>query len=176
MVRGRSPTSRDADHSRHRCLEPLRRRRSQPLHVSVHFNGWGNFPNPNGYTNSKKIHAYFEGEFVKHNLSRAAVTEVGPYKPCDCSIEQQTRALLLNSLAHVEPLYQLEKEGGFKRGEPRGIAFAQERLWAGAQALRDMIVDAWFDSAQAPVGYPMVNVRDIESGKVRATRNLFGSD
>jgi len=37
----------------------------------------------------------------------------------------------------------------------RGIAFAVERLSAGAQALRDMIVDAWFDSEQAQVGYPM---------------------
>jgi len=26
---------------------------SQPLHVSVHLNGWGNFPNPNGYSDSK---------------------------------------------------------------------------------------------------------------------------
>jgi hypothetical protein len=39
-----------------------------------------------------------------------------------------------------------------------------------------MIVDAWFDSATTPVGCPMVNVRDIESGKVRATRELFGVD
>ena len=86
------------------------------------------------------------------------------------------RALLLNSLARVEPLYQLEKEGGFAPGDSRGVAFAVERLSAGAQALRDMIVDAWFDSEQTPVGYPMVNVRDIESGKVRVTRELFGAD
>jgi hypothetical protein len=104
------------------------------------------------------------------------VTEIGPYKPCDCTIEQETRALLLTSLARLEPLYQLEKEGGFEAGNPRGIAFVEERLWAGAQALRDMIVDAWFDSEQTSVGYPMVNVRDIESGKVRATRDLFGAD
>ena len=26
------------------------------------------------------------------------------------------------------------------------------------------------------VGYPMVNVRDIESGRVRAMRQLFGDD
>jgi len=32
-----------------------------------------------------------------------------------------------------------------------------------------------FDSEQTPVGYPMVNMRDIESGKVRATRELFGA-
>src|SRR5262245_16215001 len=46
---------------------------SQPMHVSVHFNGWGDYPNPIGFTNSKKIHAYFEGEFVKKNLKRDAV-------------------------------------------------------------------------------------------------------
>jgi hypothetical protein len=39
-----------------------------------------------------------------------------------------------------------------------------------------MIVNAWQDSAQTPVGYPMVNVRDIEGGKIRATRDLFGAD
>ena len=39
-----------------------------------------------------------------------------------------------------------------------------------------MIVDAWEDNATTPVGYPMVNVRDIESGKVRATRDPFGAD
>jgi hypothetical protein len=27
-----------------------------------------------------------------------------------------------------------------------------------------MIVDAWLDSANTPVSYPMVKVRDIESG------------
>jgi hypothetical protein len=150
---------------------------SQPLHVSVHFNGWGNFPNPNGYTDSKKIHASFEGEFVKRNLSRQAVAaEVGPYETCNCTIEEQIRTLLLASLAQVVPLYMLEKEGGFRRSDPRGVAFAEARLAAGAMALRNMIVEAWLDSAQTPIGYPMVNVRDIESGKVRVTRELMGAD
>lgn len=149
---------------------------SQPLHVSVHFNGWGDYPNPNGYT-TRKIHAYFEGEFVRRNLRRAAVAaEVGPYQPCGCSIEDRTKALILASLAQVGPLYALEKEGAFKQGDARGAVFATTRLAAGAQAVRDMIVQAWEDSANTPVGYPMVNVRDIESGKVRATRELFGAD
>jgi len=39
-----------------------------------------------------------------------------------------------------------------------------------------MIYDAWRASAEGMVGYPMVNVRDIESGKVRATRELMGAD
>jgi hypothetical protein len=58
----------------------------------------------------------------------------------------------------------LEKESSFKRGNPQGVDFATARLAAGAMVLRNMIVDAWQDSAQMPVGYPMVNVRDIESG------------
>ena len=123
---------------------------------------WGDYANPNGYTNSKKIHAYFEGEFVKRNLSRAVVAAaVGPYRICNCTIEEEMLALLLNSLSRVEPLYQLEKEGGFKPGDSRGIAFAVERLSAGAQALRDMIVDAWFDSEETPIGAIQAGVHSI---------------
>ena len=73
------------------------------------------------------------------------------------------------------PLYDLEKQGGFKAGNQRGIEFATARLAAGAQFIRDMIVDAWLASATAMVGYPMVNVRDIESGKVRVSRELMGA-
>src|SRR5262245_2355532 len=117
---------------------------SQPLHVSVHYNGWGDIANPKGYT-TKPIHAYFEGEFVKRNLARSAVaSEVPPYQPCAaCSIKQSTRALLLESMAEVEPFYALEKQGALKRGDPRGVAFAIARLATGATALRNMIVEAW---------------------------------
>ncbi len=149
---------------------------SQPLHVSVHYEGWGAYPNPNGYT-TRDIDFQFEGEFVRDNLVRSAIAaEVGPYRPCGCSIEDRTKELLLASLAHVEPLYALEKNGGFARGDRRGIDFANARLAVGATVVRDMIVDAWFASADTPVGYPMVNVRDIESGEVRATLELFKGD
>jgi hypothetical protein len=110
-------------------------------------------------------------------LKRSTVAaEVEPFKDCKCSIGEQTRVLLLASLAQVGPLYALEKQGGFERSDPRGIAFATKRLAAGAQATRDMIVNAWLGSANTPVGYPMVNVRDIESGEVRATPELFRAD
>lgn len=149
---------------------------SQPLHVSVHDEGWGPYPNPNDYT-MKDFDAYFEGEFVRDNLTRAAVAAaVGSYRPCNCSIEDRIRALLLASLAQLEPLYALEKNGGLEPRDPRGIAFTTARLAAGAMAVRDLIIDAWLASADAPVGYPMVNVQDIENGKVRATRHLFKND
>jgi hypothetical protein len=150
---------------------------TQPMHVSIHIAGWGKSPNPNGYTDDKNFHALFEGEFVKDNLVRAEVAaKVAPYRACNCSIEEATRTLLLATLAEVGPLYALQKDGGFAKGDPRGIAFTTARLAAGATAVRDMIVEAWLASADTPVGYPMVNMRDIESGKVKVTRDLFGAD
>jgi hypothetical protein len=150
---------------------------SQPMHVSVHFNGWGDYPNPSGFTSSNKIHAYFEGEFVKANVKRETVAAlVAPYEDCRCSIQDETQKLLTLTLANVAPLYEIEKQGGFRANDQRGIEFATARLAAGAHFIRDMIMDAWLASATAMVGYPMVDVRDIETGKVRATRSLMGAD
>ena len=149
---------------------------SQPLHVTVHYNGWGKYPNPQGYTTSK-IHAYFEGEFVRSNLRREAVAaQVVAYETCGCSMQDKTRRLLALSLSNVVPLYQLELQGGFRSGNRWGADFVTLRLATGAQFARDMIYDAWMASADGMVGYPMVNVRDIESGHVRATRELMGAD
>ena len=67
-------------------------------------------------------------------------------------------------------------QGGFRSGNRWGADFVTLRLATGAQFARDMIYDAWLASAEGMVGYPMVNVRDIESGQVRATRELMGAD
>ena len=64
--------------------------------------------------------------------------------------------------------------GGFDPGNRWGIDFATMRLATGAQFARDMLYEAWIASSKTMVGYPMVNVGDIESGKVRATRELIG--
>lgn len=149
---------------------------SQPLHVTIHYNGWTGQPNPAGYT-TDKIHAHVEGAFVAKNLARAAVkARVVPYADCTCTVQERTRTLIARSLAQVVPLYALHKDGGFRAGDPRGIAFDTDRLAAGAQALRDLVVDAWRASADAAVGYPMVNLRDLASGKAKATRLLMRPD
>ena len=46
---------------------------SQPLHVTVHFNGWRPGPNPRGYTLAP-VHGPFEGELVHHSVAEVAVT------------------------------------------------------------------------------------------------------
>jgi len=39
-----------------------------------------------------------------------------------------------------------------------------------------MIVDAWLASANMGVGYPMINVREVEAGRRLLTRKDFGGD
>ena len=150
---------------------------SQPLHVSVHFDGWGPFPNPHGFSIKRGIHAQFEGAFVRANVQRATVLQTVPaYRACICTIQDRARAVILGSHREVVPFYELEKAGAFTDGTAAGIAFAVSRLAAGAAATRDMVIDAWRASADMSVGYPMISVRDIESGKYVLTRDDFGRD
>jgi hypothetical protein len=149
---------------------------SQPLHVTLHYNGWGEFPNPKGYTTAR-VHGPFEEAFVRANVTRAMVrSAMGPMTSCGCSIEQRTAAYLGVTGAQVEPFYQLEKAGGFKDADPRGVAFARVRLGAGATELRDQIEEAWKASATASVGWPAVKVEDVLAGKVDPYEALYGKD
>jgi hypothetical protein len=150
---------------------------SQPLHVSEHFDGWGPFPNPRGFSTAKGMHANFEGAFVRANVDREAVKRsVAPYRPCPCSVQDRARALILESHGLVVAFYELEQKGAFTDRTEPGVTFATGRLAAGAATLRDMIVDAWRASADMGVGYPMIVVRDIEAGKRILTRDDFGRD
>jgi hypothetical protein len=83
--------------------------------------------------------------------------------------------VLTLTLANVVHLHEIEKQEGFKAHNQRGIDFTTARLATGAQFIRDMVYDAWLASADAMVGYPTVNIRDSEAGKVRATRGLLRS-
>lgn len=149
---------------------------SQPLHVTIHFNGWGPFPNPNGYT-LQHVHAFFEGEFVRNGVTAGAVrAAMAPYRDCKCDIEHWTSAYLAATTAQVTPFYDLQKAGGFNPGDARGRTFTAERLAAGASALRDLVVDAWRSSASRRVGWPEVNVADVEAGKLDPFDSLYGVD
>jgi len=150
---------------------------SQPMHVSIHFDGWGPFDNPRGFSTRRGLHAHFEGAFVRANIQREQVKNVvAPYRTCDCSIQDRARTLIETSRAAIVPLYELELKGAFADGDEAGIAFVNARLASSAAALRDMIVDAWHASADMGVGYPMISVRDIEAGRRILTRDDFGRD
>jgi hypothetical protein len=148
----------------------------QPMHVTVHYNGWGAFPNPDGYTQDH-IHAPFEGDFVRAYVSEAAVrAAMTPYVDCHCDIAHWTAAYLAATGAQVRPLYDLLKAGGLVAGDARGRAFAAARLGAGASALRDLVVDAWRASASGRVGWPAIRVADVETGALDPYDSLYGTD
>jgi hypothetical protein len=149
---------------------------SQPMHVSVHFNGWGDYPNPNGYTNAR-IHLPFEGAFVHDNVRIEDVRRrMPPPRDCGCPIQARTSDYLATTQKTVEPFYQLEKAGAFQVGDGPGKAFAVAGLAAGASELRDMVVAAWVASDEITVGWPETKVTDIESGRVDPYLILYGID
>jgi hypothetical protein len=151
---------------------------SQPMHLSVHYNGWGDYPNPNGYTQSRSTHSSFEGPLAKAVADEAQVKALMPaYVDCTCSIETRVVGYLTTTWKLTEPLYALEKAGGLVESDPRGKAFTQARLAAGATALRDLVTGAWRDSANGKIGYrPEISVADVESGKADPWLDLYGKD
>ncbi|MFZ1988584.1 MAG: S1/P1 Nuclease [Alphaproteobacteria bacterium] len=149
---------------------------SQPLHVTVHYDGWGPGPNPSKFT-EERIHARFEGAFVRDNATEASVlAAMPPYHDCKCEIAAATAQYLRATNTQVAPLYTIEKKGSFKAKNKEEIAFATARLAAGAAELRDLIVDAWHASGSQAVGYPPTPLADVESGKVDAYALLYGND
>jgi hypothetical protein len=122
---------------------------SQPLHVTIQYNGWTG-PNPNGYTTEHKIHSQFESVFVSANVKAADVAPLVAAAQPKVLTDEWTDYMdyLRHSGTLVEKTYQIEKAGGFTgAGTPEGKTFTEERLAAGAIQLRDMIYTAWIRSA-----------------------------
>ncbi len=147
---------------------------SQPLHITVHYNGWGHYPNPHGYSESHRIHSMFESEFVAAHVTlaevRARMTLDAVAQPgallTQRELAARVGAYLRGSARAVPELYAIEKAGGFEHATPQAVGFTAEQLARGASMLRDLVTLAWNDSLNASVGYPEVPVRDILSGKV----------
>jgi hypothetical protein len=149
---------------------------SQPLHVTVHFNGWGSYPNSEGFTEAR-VHARFEGVFVRDNVGAVEVrAAMVPFSDCDCPLEARIAAYLGATNTQVTPLYRLYKAGGFEPGDPRGRKFTAMRLAAGASELRDLTILAWRTSATLPAGFPGVTVAEVLAGKVDPFDSFYGLD
>lgn len=135
---------------------------SQPLHTTVHFDGW-----EERYPGSKGLHSHFESAYVSDFLNAAAVrSRMTPFAPCSCTIEGAVATYLAGSAAQVVPLYELFKTGAFRSRTDAGVSFVADRLAYGATELRNLVVEAWLASRDQTVGYPPVKVRDVESGAV----------
>jgi hypothetical protein len=150
---------------------------SMPLHTSVHFYGWGRYPNPRGYTNDEAMDLFVKGTFVRRNINRDAVkARVAPYRDCNCTIWERAQKLILDSQKFVVPMYELDKRGAFKAAEGEAVDLVTSQLAVGAAAVRDMVIDAWKASAYLTVGDPPVGMPEILSGKHILRRDDFHYD
>lgn len=151
---------------------------SQPLHTSIHYNGWAEGePNPEGFTTSRRTHGMFEGDYVRRNVRADAVAAAMPAPALDgFDLRASTAAYLLATLAETTPFYRLEKAGAFRDDDPRGAEFATRRLAAGAAVLRDWTTLAWRDSADERVGWPAISVAEVEAGTADPWDAMVGTD
>lgn len=151
---------------------------SQPLHVTVHFNGWGDYPNPNGFSTSRTLHADFEGALVRQAVSQADVEKaMTPLHAIDGGVDiQHVGAYLAAAGGQVSALYEMEKAGGLKAGDRRGAAFATRQMGLGASELRDMIVTAWQAADRQSVGWRPIPLADILSGKTDPYAAFYAID
>src|SRR5579863_8535681 len=124
---------------------------SQPLHTTIHYNGWVG-PNPNGYTTQHDIHAQFETVYVAANINASNFAGLvhAPEQLSDPFTDYI--AYLKQSNGLVENVYALEKAGGFReKGSPEAFEFTTHRLAAGSQMLLNLWYTAWLESATTPV-------------------------
>ncbi len=157
---------------------------SQPLHVTIHYDGWGNYPNPHGYPQAKGLHAKFESRFVdEHATLPAVLAKVKPFvapsmvEPGPSIAQAQMLArierYLAATAATVPHVYQIEAQGGWDSGSPAAIALVDSRLAAGASELRDLIALAYDDSINIEIGYPASPVQAIVDGRANAGDSVF---
>ena len=149
---------------------------SQPLHVTIHYNGWGEGPNPEGFTKAR-IHGPFEGELVAAGVRLDDIRRgMPPASAFQGGLEARIAGYLAVAWREVPTLYRLEKAGALVPGDARGAAFARERLAAGAGALRDFVGLAWRTSAGARLGWPEMTVEDALAGRADVWTSLYGKD
>jgi hypothetical protein len=118
-----------------------------PLHTTIKYNGWVG-PNPNGYTTAH-IHWPVESEFVNKNLAK--LDPAALMKPAKAISDpfHQYIDYLKSSFAEVEPLYQIEKRGGFNgEGSDEAREFIRKQFAAGSQELVDLWYTAWLESGK----------------------------
>ena len=120
---------------------------SQPLHTTIHYNGWVG-PNPKGYTTQHGIHGLFESTYMGQNITAKDFAKFvhAPERLADPFGGYVDYLKESNRL--VENVYALEKVGGFNgKGSPEAFDFTTHRLAAGSQMLLNLWYTAWLDSA-----------------------------
>jgi len=131
---------------------------SQPLHTTVHFNGWVG-DNPRGYTSNHTFHAWIDGGYFRATGGLRLSALTGRIHPAEAvgnptqpdGLFRVVVGYLLEQNKLVEPLYQLEKEGKLSGEGERGLAggaFLEEQLVKAGQMLGDLWNSAWLEAPE----------------------------
>ena len=131
---------------------------SQPLHTTIHFNGWVG-DNPHGYTTRHTFHTWIDGGYFRKigepELQKLA-GQIHPARPVgEAGVQdglfRAVVAYLVEQNKLVEPLYQLEKDGKLSgEGEPglAGRPFLEDQLIKGGQMLGNLWLTAWQEAPE----------------------------
>ena len=95
---------------------------TQPMHLSVHHDGWGAGPNPDGFS-LEKGHVPYEGPYtagvVTAEAVRAAMAAPRDLGPAALAVG----AYLDTASKEARVWFTLEKSGAFKPGDARGVRY-----------------------------------------------------
>jgi hypothetical protein len=122
---------------------------AQPLHDTIHHDGWQG-PNPKNYTTDPKIHGRFESSFVE--LIKLTDADLAPLVSSPKVLDDPFQAIidhLDDASTHVEQVYKLDQSGAFSQADnAEAASLAKNQLAKAASLLRDLIYTAWMQSAQ----------------------------
>jgi hypothetical protein len=117
---------------------------AQPLHATIHYNGWSTSWNPDGNTRDP-LHGRFEAEFVK---ARIKAEDIRPLVKSAQRVQDPFSAIvkeLLDSHDHVEAVYRMDKTSPWnaENRSSESKQFVAQRLAVAAQLLANLWYTAW---------------------------------
>jgi hypothetical protein len=121
---------------------------SQPLHTTIHYNGWSTSSNPDLFTR-EPLHWRFEGEYVKAQIKiddfSGLVKTARPLPDAFADIV----GYLVESCKLAPEVYRMDKTARWDvtNTRPEAKKFVAARLAAGSQMLANLWYTAWLNSA-----------------------------
>lgn len=132
---------------------------SQPLHTSKYYNGWDPKNNPKGYTTRTTFHAWIDGGYFRKVGGIKVNTLIGRIQPAtripNADDPEAFFHYVVNYLVEqnkfVEPLYELDKEGGLTGVGDKGmegVPFLENQLVKAGQMLGNLWYTAWLEAPE----------------------------
>jgi hypothetical protein len=126
---------------------------SQPLHATIHYNGWSTSANPENFTR-EPLHWRFEGEYVKAQMKPEDFSSLVKTARKLADPFTDTMNYLFESHRLAPEIYQMDKTARWDANnrDQKSKEFVAARLAAGSQMLANLWYTAWINSAYGTQG------------------------